>query len=572
MSTAPPRPESGAPASTAGTVSIDGQVDTGRGGAAPAAAEVPEHPTLAPGVRLVGEMSESAFVEPPWMIDRDGIGYLQVTPLLHRIAELCDGRHDVGAIASEITSNGEPVKPETVGRLIAQMLIPSGVVVNASGEVQQPPARPRSPLQISARMRMLGPGAIEPITGVLRAVFWPPILLVILAATIASRIWLYAIHGVGQPAHDTLYHPATLGVILALVVATAMFHEFGHASALRYGGGRVRGMGVGFYMVYPAVYTDVTENYRLPRWARLRTDLGGFTFNLIFALGVLGAYALTGAEFLLVALLLTDLEILQQTLPFVRLDGYWALADITGIPDLFTAMRAFWAKLLRRPQRVNLPELTRWGKVVVAGYSLLTVPVLGLLLLLMVEAVPRVLATAWDSASQQAGWVASAANSGDWLSAAGHLAQILLLCVPAVALIVMLVRVVVRGQRRLWTWAAPARHRQAVAALLTASGACLVGFLWAPALPGGGQGPLAGNVRPISETDRGTLGDLTVSPGTPAPGGAQPAPQTSTGTAPTPASTPDAGATAAAQPTAAPSATPSPASTAQATASPSPSP
>ena len=33
---------------------------------------------------------------------------------------------------------------------------------------------------------------------------------------------------------------------------------------------------------------------------------------------------------LLLVVVLTNLEIIHQLLPFVRLDGYWALADLTG--------------------------------------------------------------------------------------------------------------------------------------------------------------------------------------------------------------------------------------------------
>src|SRR5581483_2972174 len=124
------------------------------------------------------------------------------------------------------------------------------------------------------------------------------------------------------------------------------------------------------------------DNYRLPRWARVRTDLGGFYFNLVFSLDVLGASLLTGSQYLLVFLLLTDLEILQQCLPFLRYDGYWTLADITGIPDLFTHMGAFWRRLLRRPgpRDAQLPPLKIWGRVTIAVYSLLTVPVLAIFL------------------------------------------------------------------------------------------------------------------------------------------------------------------------------------------------
>src|SRR5690348_1028359 len=104
------------------------------GGAPPSPAPprpqpVPGRPRLAAGVRLVGPMTESAYQEPPWLIGRDGVGSLQVSPLLYRIAELCDGEHSPADIAREITEGGEPVKPETIERNLAGLLVPSGVVV-----------------------------------------------------------------------------------------------------------------------------------------------------------------------------------------------------------------------------------------------------------------------------------------------------------------------------------------------------------------------------------------------------------------------------------------------------------
>src|SRR5205085_2740755 len=109
----------------------------------------------------------------------------------------------------------------------------------------------------------------------------------------------------------------------------------------------------------PVFYTDITDAYRLGRGAKLRTSLGGFYFNLIFALGVLGLYALTGAEFLLIVLALIDVELVYQMLPFVRMDGYWILADLTGIPDFFTQMGAFLRGLVGR-RRDAMPDLKPW--------------------------------------------------------------------------------------------------------------------------------------------------------------------------------------------------------------------
>src|SRR3712207_96282 len=162
-------------------------------------------------------------------------------------------------------------------------------------------------------------------------------------------------------------------------------------------------MGVGLYLIYPAFYTDVSDNYRLPRWSRVRTDLGGFYFNLIFALGVMALYVATGQEFLLLIVVLINLEIIHQLLPFVRLDGYWTLADLTGIPDFFSQMGAFLRSVLPIPgwKGRELPELKWWARAVFALYIIITVPLLLFVLFTMVKGLPRILATAWDSFQQQ---------------------------------------------------------------------------------------------------------------------------------------------------------------------------
>src|SRR5205814_6930268 len=155
----------------------------------------------------------------------------------------------------------------------------------------------------------------------------------------------------------------------------------------------------------------------------------GFYFNLIFSLGIIALYFLTGWELLLLLVLLMDVEIVHQLLPFVRLDGYWALADITGIPDLFSQMGPFLRSLIpiKRWQGRKLPPLKRWVKIVYGTYIVVTVPLLLLLLFLMLKGVPRVLATAWDSGSQQADQLSVSAASSDVLGGVAALGQLALL-------------------------------------------------------------------------------------------------------------------------------------------------
>lgn len=152
--------------------------------------------------------------------------------------------------------------------------------------------------------------------------FAPPLLVAILVLAAVAHGWLYFEHGAAQGFFEVIYIPGLLAVVLAILLLGGVFHEFGHASALWYGGGEVRGMSVGTYLIYPVFYTDVTDGYRLGRWARVRTGLGGFHFHLVYALGLFILYLVTGWEFLLFAVVLIDVDILRQTLPFVRLDGY----------------------------------------------------------------------------------------------------------------------------------------------------------------------------------------------------------------------------------------------------------
>src|SRR5438132_10826218 len=128
-------------------------------------------------------------------------------------------------------------------------------------------------------------------------------------------------------------------IVFGLVVLSAALHECGHATACRYGGAHPGVMGVGIYLVWPAFYTDVTDAYRLGKGGRLRTDLGGVYFNSIFSLATFGAYFLTGWEPLLLIVPLQILEMLHQFLPFIRLDGYYIVGDLTGVPDMFARIK-----------------------------------------------------------------------------------------------------------------------------------------------------------------------------------------------------------------------------------------
>lgn len=393
-------------------------------------------PELAAGVRLHGEMPATGYRHSQWLVERSG-GFLQVPELLYRVAESADGQRTVGQIAARVSGEGPwLISPEQVAHVLDAKLRPAGVIaVDGDFSAVSHAPRPRSPLQITARARMVGPRGIDRLARVLQVMYRPPLVVVALTLAALAHVWLYAEHGVRRPIADALLTPGLLVPLAAVVILAAAFHELGHASALRYGGGRARAIGAGFYLVYPVFYTDVTDGYRLGRAARVRTDLGGVYFHLLFALGVVIAYLASGQEFLLAAVLLIDVEVARQFFPFVRLDGYWLLSDVTGIPDLFSQAVPFVRSLLPgRGRRGALPPLKRWAKLVFATYLAVTIPALTALAVITAERAPGLLATARDALASQGHALRAAFDAGDPLTALAAIAQMLLIALPVLAL------------------------------------------------------------------------------------------------------------------------------------------
>ena len=132
-------------------------------------------------------------------------------------------------------------------------------------------------------------------------------------AAFALTIWWVAFEkGLASAAHEALYRPALLLLVLGLTLLSAAFHELGHAAACRYGGARPGAMGVGLYLVWPAFYTDVTDSYRLGRGGRLRVDLGGLYFNAIFAVAMLGVWCVRRSDALLLVSRAQLLQMVRQ--------------------------------------------------------------------------------------------------------------------------------------------------------------------------------------------------------------------------------------------------------------------
>jgi putative peptide zinc metalloprotease protein len=174
-----------------------------------------------------------------------------------------------------------------------------------------------------------------------------------------------------------------------------LFHEFGHAAATAYGGAKPGPIGVGVYILWPAFYVDLTESYAMDRRSRVRTDVGGVYFNLLLTAALGGAYVTTGNELWFWALLAQDVTIVQQFLPFMRLDGYYLACDLAGVPDLFSLVRPVWSSLRGVPLGANQSALTKKVRLFVLSWTITATVFLSWFGLNAAFHAPRIFELAW---------------------------------------------------------------------------------------------------------------------------------------------------------------------------------
>lgn len=275
--------------------------------------------------------------------------------------------------------------------------------------------------------------------------------------------------------------------MFGLIVGSALFHELGHASACRYGGVQPGVIGAGVYLIWPAFYTNVTDAYRLSRWGRIRVDLGGVYFNAILIVAAGVTYMATGLTPLLGIFVLTHFQMLEQLLPFVRLDGYYVLCDFTGVPDLFSrvgpVLRDVVGARTRRgpgPTRRGNPDprtqqLGRGARAVVASWVLVTIPLIGFCLISLMLRLPVLLAISWRSVTTQTEAAVHAAASGDVIRAGAAAASTALLALPVAGAGLLLYRLGRWGSRSGVRWSSGRCWLRA--ALLLVVVGCVAGLL-----------------------------------------------------------------------------------------------
>jgi putative peptide zinc metalloprotease protein len=432
----------------------------------------------AEGLELLGEVPGSGYRQAPALARRGDGQVITLTPLLHQAMVAIDGRRDLADVAAVVSeASGRLVRPEDVQHLVEATLRPLGLLRLADGS--EPELRRANPLlALRARKVVTDPAITRRLTTPFAVLFAPFVAIPVVLAFLAISGWVLFREGLAAATAQAFQFPSLFLLVIVVTVLSAGFHEFGHAAAAQRGGATPGAMGFGFYLFWPAFYTDVTDSYRLGRGGRLRTDLGGLYFNAIIVLLTFGVWWLTGWHALLLIVVTQVLQMIRQLAPMLRFDGYHVLADVTGVPDLYQRIGPILKGLLpghwRPPEAVALKT---WARVVVTVWVLAVVPLMLLSMLLVVLSLPRLVATAWVSVGAQSAELSRNFADGDVLGVLARGLAIVVLVVPLLGIgyvVVRLVRRVVAGTLRR-TEGRPVRR--ALAALVAA--ALVTGLAWA---------------------------------------------------------------------------------------------
>ena len=444
---------------------------------------------LAPAVELVGEYQGSGLTQATFLARNASGRVVQLSRLLWLVLSGVDGSRTVGEIAARVSVEfGRTVSAGNVEYLLETKLTPLGLVAGGEGTTRPATARPDAAvLALRLRGTLIPEARVQVVARLFRPLFLPPVVAVVLGLLVAADVWLVRSGGLLAAFRDVLARPLLLLVLVGLSVLSMVFHECGHAAACRYGGARPGRIGMGLYVLWPALFTNVTDSYRLGRAGRIRTDLGGVYFNAVFAVVLAGAYLGTGYLPLAATVLLVQLELALQLLPSLRLDGYFILTDLVGVPDLFRQIGPVLRSLVPgQPADLRMGVLRRASRVALTAWVVVIVPLLGGELVLILLGIPR-LATAFTrSVTAQAGAMAAQFGRGEVATGLVSVISVVLLVIPAAGMCYVLM---LTGRIAFRAAAAAARKHPAlraplaVAAIAAAAGlAASWGLL---PLPGG---------------------------------------------------------------------------------------
>ncbi|WP_138443230.1 hypothetical protein [Sinomonas susongensis] len=408
----------------------------------------------AQGVELLGLVNGSGLDHSTYLVRRADGQVVQLTELLHHIVAEAAKPLVSEELAQRVSESfGRELDVDGLTLLAEGKLEPLGLLERPGTALAAPPPSSAPLLALSGKTTILSRRVVNRVARIVSPLYAGPVVVLACLALVALDIRLFFSSNAMAALSAVLLTPSMLLSLFVLLVVGALVHEMGHAAACRYGGATPGVIGAGLYLVFPAFFTDVTDAYRLGRSGRIRTDLGGLYFNVWWVLCAGAGYFVTGSPLLLLVVILTQLQMAQQLPPTIRLDGYFVLADLAGVPDLFARVGPVLRSLIPgRPVDPRVRELRPVARWIVTAWVLIVVPFLAVVLVWLVIGLPVILMEAAGAVATHASNLALFLTLGEPVEAVMSLLSMVLLGLPALGSVLILGRMARTLGRPLSRW------------------------------------------------------------------------------------------------------------------------
>jgi putative peptide zinc metalloprotease protein len=189
---------------------------------------------------------------------------------------------------------------------------------------------------------------VKPLFSVIGLVFW--FVVVIWALVTAGVHWAELTQNIS----DTVMSPQNIIIMALLFPIIKALHEFGHAFAVKVWGGEVHEMGVMLLVFMPIPYVDASSASAF-RESHKRFIVGAAGMMVELAIAALALSVWLDTDVSIVktiaynVILITGVStVFFNANPLLRFDGYYMLADLLQIPNLFSRANKFVIYLMQR--------------------------------------------------------------------------------------------------------------------------------------------------------------------------------------------------------------------------------
>lgn len=283
-------------------------------------------------IKFSGELSIHEFEKGDYLIHEKGYDKRVVVndTVLRIVERLKDNEYDnfesiVKIINDELGINASL---DEVKKLIYEQLAPSGIIEMEGVNVSR--ANPLDYLTI--RMTLFNARLVSKVSWIFKDFFEPVFFYATAIAMLCFVIPLVIVPSYIDSMSSLTAQEAFIATFLAM--SGIVMHELGHASACRKFGAKHGSIGLGFYLISPVLYADVTDVWKLRQRERIIVNLAGLYMQLILCAvaGVIFLFTHNGMALLFIYINL--LSFITNLNPFFRYDGYWVLSDAVKIHNL----------------------------------------------------------------------------------------------------------------------------------------------------------------------------------------------------------------------------------------------